>query len=45
MIPLNAQNARELSWTLNREVTEWFAHQYGENGTIYEAQLRKKKIL
>ena len=31
--------------TMNREVTEWFAHQHGENGTIYEAQLRKKKIL
>ena len=40
----NAQNVKALSWTLDREVAEWFAHRYGENGTVYEAQVRKENI-
>ena len=40
----NAQNVKALSWTLNREVAEWFAHRYGETGTVYEAQVRKENI-
>ena len=40
----NAQNAKALSWTLNREVAEWFAHRFGQNGTVYEAQVKKENI-
>lgn len=40
----NAQNVKALSWTLNRETAEWFAHRYGESGTVYEAQVRKENI-
>ena len=28
----NANNIKALSWTLNREVAEWFVHRYGEDG-------------
>lgn len=40
----NAQNVKALSWTLNREVAEWFAHRFGQNGTVYEAQVKKENI-
>ena len=40
----NAQNVKALSWTLNREVAEWFAHRFGQDGTVYEAQVRKENI-
>lgn len=33
----NAENVEALSWTLNREAAEWFAHRRGENGAVYEA--------
>lgn len=42
--PHNDQNVKALSWTLDREVAEWFAHRYGENGTVYEAQIEKENI-
>lgn len=35
---------KALSWTLNREVAEWFAHRFGQNGTVYEAQVKKENI-
>ena len=41
----NAQNIRALSWTLDRDTAEWFAHRFGEEGTVYEAQVRKEHIL
>ena len=41
----NAKNIRALSWTLNRDTAEWFAHRFGEEGTVYEAQVRKEHIL
>lgn len=41
---VNAQNVKALSWTLDREVAEWFAHRFGQNGTVYEAQVRKENI-
>ena len=41
----NAKNIKALSWTLDRETAEWFAHRFGEEGTIYEAQVRKEHIL
>lgn len=42
--PYNAKNVKALSWTLNRDVAEWFAHRYGEQGTVYEAQIPKEHI-
>lgn len=41
----NAKNIRALSWTLNRDTAEWFAHRFGEEGTVYEAQVGKEHIL
>lgn len=41
----NAKNIKALSWTLDRETAEWFAHRFGEEGTVYEAQIPKKYIL
>ena len=40
----NAENVEVLSWTLNREAAEWFAHRRGENGAVYEAQVEKGNI-
>lgn len=40
----NANNIKALSWTLNRDVAEWFAHRYSEDGTVYEAQVSKEHI-
>lgn len=42
--PHNAKNIKALSWTLDRDVAEWFAHRFGENGTVYEAQIDKNHI-
>lgn len=41
---LNAKNIKALSWTLDRDTAEWFAHRFGENGTVYEAQIQKQHI-
>lgn len=41
----NKKNVRALSWTLNYETAEWFANRFGENGTVYEAQVDKGHIL
>ncbi len=41
----NAKNVKALSWTLNRETAEWFAHRFDEDGTVYEAQIDKQHIL
>ncbi len=41
----NAKNIRALSWTLDYEKAEWFAHRYAEDGTVYEAQINKRHIL
>ena len=43
--PYNAKNIRALSWTLDRKTADWFAHRFGEEGTVYEAQIRKEHIL
>lgn len=40
-----AKNIRALSWTLDRDTAEWFAHRFGEEGTVYEAQIQKSHIL
>ncbi len=41
----NAKNIKALSWTLERNTAEWFAHRFGEDGTVYEAQIAKAHIL
>lgn len=41
----NAKNIRALSWTLDRDTAEWFAHRFGEEGSVYEAQIQKSHIL
>ena len=40
----NANNVKALSWTLNQETAEWFAHRFDEDGTVYEAQIDKEHI-
>ena len=40
----NAKNVKALSWTLEEKVAEWFAHRYGEEGTMYKAQISKEYI-
>lgn len=40
----NAKNIKALSWTLDRDTAEYFAHRFGEDGTVYEAQIDKKHI-
>lgn len=40
----NAKNVKALSWTLDRSTAEWFAHRYGEEGTVYEAQIAREHI-
>lgn len=40
----NAKNVKALSWTLDKKVAQWFAHRYGEQGTVYQAQVRKEDI-
>lgn len=40
----NAKNIKALSWTLDRDTAEWFAHRYGESGKVYEARIGKEHI-
>lgn len=41
----NAKNVRALSWTLDRSKAKWFAHRFGEDGKVYQAQINKADIL
>lgn len=41
----NAKNIKALSWTTDYQTAEWFAHRFGEEGTVYEAQINKEHIL
>lgn len=41
----NRSRVHAMSWTLNPETAKWFAHRFGENGTVYEAQIPKEHIL
>lgn len=40
----NAKNIKALSWTLDPKTAEWFAHRFGEEGTVYEAQIDRKYV-
>lgn len=42
--PHNAKSAKAMSWSLNQETAKWFAHRFGEQGTVYEAQSNKNYI-
>lgn len=42
--PHNEDNLKGLSWTLNPETAEWFAKRFGDDGTVYEAQIDKSHI-
>ncbi len=41
----NARNIKALSWTIDRKKAEWFATRFGEDGTVYKAQINKRNIL
>jgi len=43
--PYNARNVKALSWTLDKNKAEWFAHRFGEQGTVYQAHIHKGNIL
>ena len=40
----NAKNIKALSWTLEQKTAEWFDNRFGEDGTVYEAQIPKQHI-
>lgn len=40
----NADNMYALSWTLDQKTAEWFASRFGENGTVFEAKIKKENI-
>ena len=41
----NAKNIKALSWTTDYQTAEWFAHRFGEDGIVYQAQIGKEHIL
>ena len=40
----NAENIKALSWSLDYDKAAWFAHRFGEDGTVYEAQIAKEHM-
>lgn len=40
----NADNTKALSWTLDYNTAEWFAHRFDEDGTVYKATISKNHI-
>lgn len=38
-------STKALSWSLNKETAQWFANRFEENGTVYQAKIRKEDIL
>ena len=40
----NRKNIHALSWAVDRRTAVWFAHRFGEEGTVYEAQIKKEHI-
>lgn len=43
--PYNAKNVKALSWTVDKKKAEWFARRFGENGTVYKAEISKANVL
>lgn len=42
--PYNSDEVKVLSWTLDKEKAEWFAHRFDQEGTVYEARISKADI-
>lgn len=42
---VNEGSVDALSWTLSLKTAEWFAHRFGEDGTVYKAVIGKEHIL
>lgn len=40
----NSDNSEALSWTTEKDVSEWFSKRYGQSGTVLEAQIDKEHI-
>lgn len=40
----NTNHIRRMSWTLEQKTAEWFAHRFGENGTVYQARIPKDSV-
>lgn len=40
----NSKRIKALSWTTDREIAEWFAHRFDEDGTVYEAEIDKSHV-
>ncbi len=40
----NTKNIKALSWTLSYDTADWFAHRFGEDGTVYEAKIDREHI-
>ena len=41
----NANHIKAMSWTLDYDTADWFAHRFHEEGTVYEAKINKRHIL
>lgn len=41
----NADNVKALSWTLDKDVAEWFSKRFDEDGTVYQANIHKNHVL
>ena len=42
--PYNADSVDALSWTLNYDTAKWFSERFGQNGTVYSAEISKEHI-
>lgn len=38
-------STKALSWSLNKEVAQWFADRFEENGKVYSAKIKKENVL
>ena len=41
----NENHIKAMSWTLDYDTADWFAHRFHEEGTVYEAKINKRHIL
>ena len=42
---VNKSKVKAMSWTLQYDTANWFAHRFNQEGTVYEAQIEKSHIL
>lgn len=43
--PYNADSIRSMSWTLDRNVAEWFSKRFWQEGCVYQAKINRDHIL